>query len=336
MNPPIQVVRDSRRLASGAPLAVTSADLRSCPTNACFRSGKMLGLPLALCGAAERSASGLHVPARDMGCENTVFIARRFGTDQILLMRACSLAAPAISVESETAGIDARALIMRRRLLVTTPFTRARRRRAAGEERQRRPSTLRASVADIVVQIDGVDVDVTSYAREHPGGAAVLRKFHGKDASRAFHAAKHSKAALDRMRRSSPRRRRSRSRARQALHARGPVAGAQGARALVPGPLRRPHPPRDLVSGPDGRATGLSAVPWLVPHALLSLSSIKFHVPRERIAKKPMIWQEFRMHNIIFALRSFVCAALAAASLHASTITRRARRSARLQRSSRH
>ena len=63
---------------------------------------------------------------------------------------------------------------------------------------------LQADIEDIVVMIDGVDVDVTSYAREHPGGAAVLRKFHGKDASKAFHAAKHSKAALDRMRALQP------------------------------------------------------------------------------------------------------------------------------------
>ena len=63
---------------------------------------------------------------------------------------------------------------------------------------------LRADKAEIVVKIDGVDVDVTSYAREHPGGAAVLRKFHGKDASKAFHAARHSQAALDRMRKMQP------------------------------------------------------------------------------------------------------------------------------------
>ena len=63
---------------------------------------------------------------------------------------------------------------------------------------------LQADIEDIVVMIDGVNVDVTSYAREHPGGAAVLRRFHGKDASKAFHAAKHSKAALDRMRALQP------------------------------------------------------------------------------------------------------------------------------------
>ena len=72
---------------------------------------------------------------------------------------------------------------------------------------------LQADVADIVVKIDGQDVDVTEYAREHPGGVAVLRKFHGRDASKAFHAAKHSKAALDRMRALRPRQKRKLSRA---------------------------------------------------------------------------------------------------------------------------
>ena len=178
-------------------------------------------------------------------------------------------------------------------------------------------------VADIVVIIDGVNVDVTSYAREHPGGAAVLRKFHGKDASKAFHAAKHSKAALDRMKALQPE-----AKAKPVSRAsklfthedRSQVHKVLGLWCLGHYVVRI-H--RGIWSAdPTGGLAGLGAVPWLVPHALLSLSSIKFHVPRERIAKKPMIWQEFRMHNIIFALRSFVCAALAAASLHASTITR--------------
>ena len=182
---------------------------------------------------------------------------------------------------------------------------------------------LQADVADIVVKIDGHDVDVTDYAREHPGGAAVLRKFHGRDASKAFHAAKHSKAALDRMKALQPE-----AKAKPVSRAsklfthedRSQVHKVLGLWCLGHYVVRI-H--RGIWSAdPTGGLTALSAVPWLLPHALLSLSSIKFHVPRERIAKKPMIWQEFRMHNIIFALRSFVCAALAAASLHASTITR--------------
>ena len=183
---------------------------------------------------------------------------------------------------------------------------------------------LQADIEDsIVVIIDGVDVDVSSYAREHPGGAAVLRRFHGKDASKAFHAAKHSKAALDRMKALQPdAKAKPVSRASKLFthEDRSQVHKVLGLWCLGHYVVRI-H--RGIWSAdPTGGLTALSAVPWLLPHALLSLSSIKFHVPRERIAKKPMIWQEFRMHNIIFALRSFVCAALAAASLHASTITR--------------
>ena len=54
--------------------------------------------------------------------------------------------------------------------------------------------------------------------------------------------------------------------------------------------------------------------PWfsfgcLIPHAMLSLSSLIFHtVPKERVVGKPMIWQEYRIHNIIFGLRSVTTA----------------------------
>jgi hypothetical protein len=43
-------------------------------------------------------------------------------------------------------------------------------------------------------------------------------------------------------------------------------------------------------------------------HTLLSISSLQFHVPTNRIkTDRPMIWKEFRLHNIVFACRSFVC-----------------------------
>jgi cytochrome b involved in lipid metabolism len=203
-------------------------------------------------------------------------------------------------------------------------------------------AALRADTTDIVVKIDGVDVDVTQYAREHPGGAAVLRKFHGKDASKAFHAAKHSKAALDRMRALQPAAIRpakatpasrvgklftaeDRSQVHKVLglwclghyvlrihHGIWSADATGGLRGM--GAVRT----RCLVESAPTPQHFIAQVNWLLPHALLSLSSVKFHVPRERVAKNPMIWQEFRAHNIIFALRSFACAALAAASLGAS------------------
>lgn len=57
-----------------------------------------------------------------------------------------------------------------------------------------------------------------------------------------------------------------------------------------------------------GNGPALLPILCVIPHALLSLSSLIFHtVPRERVVGKPMIWQEFRAHNIIFGVRSVVC-----------------------------
>jgi hypothetical protein len=45
----------------------------------------------------------------------------------------------------------------------------------------------------------------------------------------------------------------------------------------------------------------------LVIHACLSVSSLIFHISQNRHLKLPMIYPEFRMHSIVFALRSIVC-----------------------------
>jgi hypothetical protein len=66
-----------------------------------------------------------------------------------------------------------------------------------------------------------------------------------------------------------------------------------------------------------GKGPGIFAALCLVPHGLLSMSSLIFHtVPRERIVGKPMIWQEYRIHNIVFGLRSVVAAFLAWLSIY--------------------
>ena len=46
----------------------------------------------------------------------------------------------------------------------------------------------------------------------------------------------------------------------------------------------------------------------LMLHGLLSVSSFIFHVPLNRHKGLPMIYKEFRLHSIIFALRSVFCA----------------------------
>ena len=42
-------------------------------------------------------------------------------------------------------------------------------------------------------------------------------------------------------------------------------------------------------------------------HALLSISSMQFLIPKSRTGILPMIWQEFRIHSILFAMRSILC-----------------------------
>ena len=51
----------------------------------------------------------------------------------------------------------------------------------------------------------------------------------------------------------------------------------------------------------DGGFIGLT---WA--HSILSLSALQFLIPRTRTGILPMIWQEFRAHSIVFAVRSFL------------------------------
>jgi len=55
-------------------------------------------------------------------------------------------------------------------------------------------------------------------------------------------------------------------------------------------------------------------------HIALSVSSLIFHIPNKRNKAKPMIWPEFRLHSIIFGLRSLfimlICWFYEATNLH--------------------
>lgn len=44
----------------------------------------------------------------------------------------------------------------------------------------------------------------------------------------------------------------------------------------------------------------------VVLHGLLSISSIMFKIPSNRVKKQPMIYPEFRLHSILFAVRSLL------------------------------
>jgi NAD(P)H-flavin reductase len=50
--------------------------------------------------------------------------------------------------------------------------------------------------------------------------------------------------------------------------------------------------------------SGFIGLTWV--HSVLSLSALQFLIPRTRTGIMPMIWQEFRAHSIVFAVRSFV------------------------------
>lgn len=45
---------------------------------------------------------------------------------------------------------------------------------------------------------------------------------------------------------------------------------------------------------------------WILLHMALSGTSLMFHIPRNRVSKRPMIYPEFRLHSILFAYRSLL------------------------------
>jgi hypothetical protein len=45
---------------------------------------------------------------------------------------------------------------------------------------------------------------------------------------------------------------------------------------------------------------------WIACHSMLSISSLIFHLPKKRRRGRPVIWPEFRMHSILFAMRSLL------------------------------
>lgn len=62
------------------------------------------------------------------------------------------------------------------------------------------------------------------------------------------------------------------------------------------------------------KGTMYLSTPWaqvmVCTHGILSCSSLIFHIPSKRIKGGPMIYPEYRLHSIIFALRSVICCLL--------------------------
>ena len=195
-----------------------------------------------------------------------------------------------------------------------------------------------------IISIHGNLYNLTAWANAHPGGARILQRFHDKDASKAFGAAHHSASAYDMLKdfRISnetapvldagvanvsttvvdPPKMSLRSRLRQKLFTRDDPIGVHkylGIFCVINFIGRY----RQMYFGDPAAGFGSRGHPWfaiicLLPHGLLSMSSLIFHtVPRERVVGKPMIWQEFRIHNIIFGERSVLTGLAAALAIKA-------------------
>jgi NAD(P)H-flavin reductase len=59
-------------------------------------------------------------------------------------------------------------------------------------------------------------------------------------------------------------------------------------------------------TGSGGFSGNLLSIMSLIPHCILSFTSLFFHIPSKQ-SNKPMIWKEFRGHSISFAMRSIIC-----------------------------
>ena len=59
-----------------------------------------------------------------------------------------------------------------------------------------------------------------------------------------------------------------------------------------------------------------SSIILILLHGVLSCSSLIFHIPNNRNIKSPMIYPEYRLHSIIFALRSVLCCCICYINLH--------------------
>jgi cytochrome b involved in lipid metabolism len=198
-----------------------------------------------------------------------------------------------------------------------------------------------------ILGINGNSYNMTAWAKAHPGGSQILAKFHNKDATKAFYATGHSHRAIEMLDEflideKAP------ATATEVTKESSPVANLT---SLGMGPLARARNKLFTQEDPVGihkysgvfvllhfafrylqtwfgdpsagfgtrMGEGSSILPLfcLIPHTLLSLSSLIFHtVPRERIVGRPMIWQEFRAHNIIFGLRSIISTLFAWMAIH--------------------
>lgn len=194
-----------------------------------------------------------------------------------------------------------------------------------------------------ILHIQGKSYNMTEWAKSHPGGSKVLERFHDKDATKAFFAAGHSQHAIDMLedfviQEEDPNDSISRETLQSAYETLGVNVEQKSILSRIRTKLFTKEDPIGIhkycgifvllhfafryyqsyfgdytcgFGGRMGRGPSILPLACLVPHTVLSLSSLIFHtVPKERIVGRPMIWQEFRAHNIIFGLRSILCTLL--------------------------
>jgi cytochrome b involved in lipid metabolism len=212
------------------------------------------------------------------------------------------------------------------------------------EDRFDRTASSKIDVEDeCIITIRGERYNMTAWANGHPGGASILKKFHERDATRVFDATGHSPEAhamlhkfriIDNDKDDNEIIITKRTDTDTATVLKSDVNVPRwrtklftkedfgihkymGAFVLLHFMFRYYQmyfgdPTAGFGSiGNSKSRPGIIAPLCLIPHAILSLSSLIFHtVPKERVVGKPMIWQEYRIHNIIFAMRSLVTAGL--------------------------
>lgn len=210
---------------------------------------------------------------------------------------------------------------------------------------QKKAAMETAAEKPVVMEMDGQWYNLTEWARAHPGGYGTVRKFHGKNATTAFHAVGHSQEAYrlreqfvlvendqddgasllspdaaltsNNIGQASPS---AWKRIRQKLFTKEDPAGVHKCLGLyVLGHFLYRYVKAwssvDPTAGLGSKTSIWITACFLLPHAALSLSSFLFSVPSKRVVGKSMIWREYRGHNVVFALRSVVCAALATVGL---------------------
>lgn len=169
---------------------------------------------------------------------------------------------------------------------------------------------------NLIIYIDNIEYNLSSWQFQHPGGYKILQKFNNSDATQAFYKFKHSEYAmrlLDNFRNNSSKINNF-TIDNNSINWRNKLFTKEdkynihkflGIYCLLHFFYRYTLCLTDDIYGGINKSY-ISIISILI-HGLLSLSSLKFYVPKERINTKPMIWQEFRAHNIIFAWRSILC-----------------------------